>query len=251
MVLQVFADDSEKDDFYTVAGYLSSIGAWEKFTPEWYAVLKERPRLGFYRTSDALSLDGQFSEFSSEQRDSRVAKLAAVIPKNNNFGVAAHLSKSDFKEFFTPNFLPAWDNPYYVCAAFLIENICLHMQMGENKVRKLDFIFDAQGKVGKHFTIAYEAMLKPMSLARFPFIGEVRHEKKTDFLPLQAADMQASWIRRSKSQGQLSTTADPHLAKIEQREFPVTRQFLMRLAKYRKEQAEEIKAFFDKAIPEK
>src|ERR1700688_3981723 len=130
MILQVFADDSEKGDFYTVAGYLASSHAWEKFSPKWHAVLKERPRLGFYRTCDALSLDGQFKHFSAPQRDERVAKLARAIPTDNIFGVAAHLSKRDFKEFFTPNFLSDWDDPYYVCSTYLIENICLRMKLG-------------------------------------------------------------------------------------------------------------------------
>ena len=246
MTIQVFADDSERDDFYTVAGYLAPIHQWQEFSPQWYAVLKDRPRLGFYRTYDALRLDGQFKGWTAKQRDSRIAKLAGVIPNENTFGVAAHLSKRDFKEFFTPNFLRDWDDPYYVCATYLIAHTCLGMRLGNNKIDTIEFIFDRQGKVGTNFKIAYEAMFKPMSLSLFPFLGTVRHEKKTDFLPLQAADMQAGWVRRSQSIVQLWTAADYFLSRIEQRTFEVSRKFLERLADYRRTHADEIKAFFDK-----
>jgi hypothetical protein len=84
----------------------------------------------------------------------------------------------------------------------------------------------------------------------FPFMGYVRHEDKSKLLPLQAADMHASWIRRSKSVLDSNTPADCCLEGIEQREFPVTRDFLMRLAAYRKEHAAEIKSYWDRVAPE-
>lgn len=250
MTLQMFADDSEGGDFYTVAGYVAPVAEWDEFCPKWYGILKERPRLGFYRTSDALSLRGQFEGWSDATRDTRIARLAGVIPTHSNCGVAAHLYKRDFKEFFTPNFLPVWDDPYYVCATYLIENTCLMLRIDESPVTKLEFIFDRQGRVGGRFRIAYDAMLRPMSSPVFPFMGDVRHEDKTDHLPLQAADMHSGWIRRSKSTIQLWTAADCHLSAIKQREFPVSREFLGKLAKYRRDHADEINAFFERAAPE-
>lgn len=250
MTLEVFADDSEKDNFYTVAGYLKRIDEWAEFSKAWHAALKEKPRLGFYRTSDALALDGQFKGWSAEQRDARIEKLAALIPTANTFGVAAHLSRLDFKEFFTPNFLPVWDNPYYICATYLIENICLRMLLGMNRIEKLNFTFDRQGKVGRNFKIVYDAFVKPQSLLIFPFLGDVRHENKTEFLPLQAADMQAAWIRRHKLQDKPGTSADAYLSSVEQREFPVTRDFLGRLAEYRRQHANEIKGYWNRVAPE-
>ena len=249
MVLQTFADDTERGDFYAVAGYVAPIDEWDSFSPGWHAALKERPRLGFYRTSDAVNLSGQFDGWSVNARDARIAKLALTIPTRNTCGVAAFLSKKDFEEFFTPNFLPGWNNPYYLCATYLIESVCLMLRVGQNSVTKLDFIFDRQGKVGRYFRAVYEVALRPMSFHVFPFLGDVRHEDKTDFLPLQAADMHAGWIRRNKSIIQAWTTADPYLSKIEQREFHVARGFLERLAAYRKEHGDEIKAYWDKVAP--
>jgi hypothetical protein len=250
MKMQCFADDSQNDDFYTVAGYVALTSEWEGLYPQWHSVLKERPRLGFYRTTDALSLQGQFKGWSAESRDARMSKLASVIPTRNNCAVAAHLSKQDFKELFAPNFLRVWDDPYYLCASHLIEKTCLMLRLGQNSITKVDFIFDRQGKVGTNFSIAYNAMLRPMSLPIFPFMGDVTHENKATTLPLQAADMHAGWVRRSRTTTNLGTAADFQLSRIEQREFQVSRDFLARLAIYKREHAQEIDQYFDKVAPE-
>jgi hypothetical protein len=249
MIVQTFADDSQDDDFYTVAGYVAPKNEWDAFSGEWYAVLKQRPRLGFYRTFDAQTLSGQFDGWAEPIRDARIARLAStIVPIKNICGVAAHLSKRDFKELFAPNFLSDWDDPYYICATHLIEHVCRLLLV--NPVTKVDFIFDRQGKVGRNFRAAYEVMLRPMSIFLFPFLGKVKHEDKREFLPLQAADMHASWVRRNNSTIQMWTAADCYLSRIEQTEFRIQRSFLERLAQYRREHAEEIKAFSDKMAPE-
>ena len=245
MIFQTFADDTEKGDFYAVAGYVAPIDEWKEFSLNWHSALKERPRLGFYRTSDAISLEGQFKGWSEPTRNTRVAKLASTIPIRSAYGVAAFLSKKDFEEFFVPNFFSIWGNPYYLCAVYLIQSVCYKMSVNHVPVTKLDFIFDKQGKVGTTFKFAYEKMIRPMSFCNFPFIGNVDHKDKKEFLPLQAADMHAGWVRRNKSTIRVWTDADPYLRQIQQEEFPVRRQFLERLAKYRKEHAKEFEAAWD------
>jgi hypothetical protein len=188
MVLTTFVDDTDKGDFYAVGGYVAPIDEWSSFSQNWHAVLKERPKLGYYRTTEAVSLDGQFKGWTEPVRDTRIAKLASVIPAHNTWGVAAFLSKKEFDEFYTPNFRPEWNDPYYTCAIYLIESVCMALRMNHNPVTKIDFIFDEQGKVGRNFRAAYEVLVRPMSLHVFPFLGTVDHKDKKEFLPLQAAD---------------------------------------------------------------
>ena len=176
-----------------------------------------------------------------------MARLASVIPPENVFGVSSHLATADFNEFFTPNFLPVWNNPYYLCASHLIENLCRVMLTREHPT-KIDFIFDRQGKIGRNFKLVYDAALKPMSLFLFPFMGDCRHEDKREFVPLQAADMNAAWTRRRQSTIQLWTAADPYLANLEQFNFKIKRPWLERLASYRKEHAAEITAYWERMI---
>lgn len=245
---QMFADDSYTEEVYTVGGFCGPIETWEKFSQEWFAAFKERPRLEYYTTNDALAFRGPFTGWAEEVRNLRMAKLASIIPRGNCWGVSCHLARREFEEFFTPNFLAVWNDPYYLCATYSIENVCRVML--PQQPTKLDFIFDRQGKVGRHFELVYDAFVKPVSLPIFPFMGECRHEDKREFLPLQAADMNAAWVRRRQSTIQLWTTADVHLSSIEQFDIKVKRFWLERLASYRKEHAEEIKAFWNRMTGE-
>jgi hypothetical protein len=244
MILESYADDSETDDRYIVAGYIASLGDWKDvFVPDWYSALKNPPRLGHYRTSDALALKGQFERFNEVSRDERLRALARAIPNKGCLGVMSSVSKKDFEEFCIPSYDPTWDSPYYLCAIWLITCICqdMHEKLG---LEKIDFFFDRQGKMGQQFKLVYDAFFKPTFMSLFSFIGDVRHEDKCEFLPLQAADMQAGWMRRSASTIQRWTSADIYLSQIEQRHYPIRRSNLEASAKHKREHADEIAAYW-------
>jgi len=244
VILQTFIDDSETDELYIVAGYVAPLGDWKSFAPEWHRILKEPPRLGYYRTADALGLSREFEHFDEISRDQRITALARVIPSQppNCFGIASWVSKSDFETYCHPVFHPAWHDPYYLCATILIECLCFDLR--GIRLQKLDFFFDQQGKVGRRFKLVYDAFLKPVSMMRFPFIGDVHHKNKRQFLPLQAADMQAGWLRRSKSTIQWWTSADIFLRQIEQKHYPIGRDRLEQIAEYGQEHGEELSAMW-------
>jgi hypothetical protein len=82
VVYQIFSDDSYSDEFYTVAGYIAPVAVWEEFGPTWFAVLKERPRLGFYRTSDALALKGPFAPAGADLSVQVCALKAQFTPRS-------------------------------------------------------------------------------------------------------------------------------------------------------------------------
>ncbi len=134
----VTVDDTESvdGDRYVVAGYVTSMDNWNEYTPRWYAALKERPRLGYYRTSDALALKGQFERFDEVSRNERLRALAKSIPNKGCLGVMSSISKTDFKEFRSPH--PAWNDPYYLCAIWLVVRICVKM-LRRPGIEKIDF----------------------------------------------------------------------------------------------------------------
>jgi uncharacterized protein DUF3800 len=243
VILETYCDDSQTDELYIIAGYIAPLFDWQLCIPKWYHNLKDPPpRLGFYRTSDAIALQGQFERFDEPSRNQRIAALASVIPNGQNcFGVASWVSKQDFITYCSAAFHPAWHDPYYFCATYLIEHLCFDL-VGLNP-EQVDFFFDRQGKVGTYFKAVYDVALKPASLPLYPFMGDVRHENKEKFLPLQAADMQAGWVRRSQSTIQLWTNADVHLRQIPQKHYPVRRSFLERIERFSREHKDDIAAW--------
>ena len=77
MMLQSFLDDTVSGDGsrYIIVGYVTSLDNWNEFSPARYAALKEPPKHGYYRTTEALSLSptSQFQHSMSqlETRDSK------------------------------------------------------------------------------------------------------------------------------------------------------------------------------------
>ncbi len=115
-ILRAYADESESDDVYVVAGYVSLIDVWDTVSAEWSQVLGQEPAIDYYRTNEALGLKKQFQGMDDAIRNMKMAKLASCLPTENFWSIASHLRKRDFEEFFTPNFDSYWDNPYYICA---------------------------------------------------------------------------------------------------------------------------------------
>ncbi len=231
VILQAFADDSENAEYFIVAGYVASLQTWTKFAPQWHEVLKRSPRLGYYRTNEAIARKGDFQHFDDRSRNERIAALASVIPSGLDcFAVASWVSKAELQEFWSSNFHEGWKDPYFLCAINLIQRLSADFLLSKPLgPKKVDFIFDRQGKIGDQLRSAYNVALKPMSLSRFPFLGDVRFEDKREFLPLQAADMQAGWMKRGTSTIRLWTSADVHLSRITQFHYPITRDFLVDL----------------------
>jgi hypothetical protein len=244
VILETYCDDSETDELYIVAGYVAPLGDWKSFSPEWHRILKQPPRLGYYRTADALGRSRQFEHFDETTRDRRIADLARVIPNNPPycFGVASWVSKSEFETYCHPVFHPAWHDPYYLCTTVLITRLCF--DLSSSGLKKLDFFFDRQGNVGRKFKLIYDAFFKPTQVLSFPFLGDVHHKDKQEFLPLQAADMQAGWVRRTQSTIQVWTNADIFLRQINQKHYPIPQFFLEYIEKYGREHGEKIAAMW-------
>jgi hypothetical protein len=57
VILETYCDDSQTDELYIIGGFVAPIKDWQNSSPEWtYNLKNPRPKLGFYRTSDAICL---------------------------------------------------------------------------------------------------------------------------------------------------------------------------------------------------
>lgn len=245
MILESFLDETTTGDGsrYTVAGYIASLDDWKEFTPAWYAALKQQPRLGYYRTTEALILKGQFKHFHEQTRNERLKALAKTIPNKGCLGINSSISKADFAELRAPNYHSDWEDPYHLCASWLIVRACLDVR-DKPGLERIDFFFDRQGKIGRRFERVWDVFLKPALMMALPLLGKIRFEDKRDFLPLQAADMQAGWLRRMNSTIQTWTSADIYLSQIEQRQYPIERQYLENSTRHQRNHADELAALW-------
>lgn len=254
VILKAFADESADSELYVIAGYVSDIETWDDFAIRWTNELKTEPEVRYYRNNEAFGLKGEFGRFTDAERDKKIIALAKLIPTENFWSIAAYLKKSDFEKLFIPNFNDYWADPYYMCASYLVMRTAYAFH---DNMAKIDFVFDENGKVGRKYKFMYDTYTKilfprmPENL-RFkaaPYLdrifGECEHKDDRTFPPLQAADMNAAWIRRRSSPlVQLWTHVDPYLSRVQRLDFEVTRSFLEGLVKMQNEHSDEIRTFF-------
>ena len=235
--LKAVIDDSGDESTFALGGFIAPIIVWDKFSSDWVKVCKEHPVIRYYGTNDAIGLKECFSKFDEDARNQKIAKLASVIPTENCYGIAACLSKSEFKAIresypFNSPFLS--NDPYFICATGIIFWVCINCAdlfpgIGE-RLNPIDFIFDEQGKVGRKFRSFYDDQIrlpKKVPLAYQPRLGKCDHWDDKQFPPLQAADMYAAWMRReTSSQVQLWNAANIYLSNVKKRTLEIDRKFL-------------------------
>jgi hypothetical protein len=64
LVLQAFCDESKRHDshLYVMAGYISAVAKWERFSDEWQKVLDLAPAIRSLKMSEAMRLRGQLRD---------------------------------------------------------------------------------------------------------------------------------------------------------------------------------------------
>jgi hypothetical protein len=200
MVLQAFIDESDDGEFFVMAGYLATPEAWVKFSQEWerllpHAVLsnsntyqfkmnemaKTPERLGrvpmFYRSIEDWALIAVSIQFE-------VAHLRSALRRVTVSGKRVNWAN--------------WNNPY--CFAFRALTDCINRRRPELlQILKghelIHFIFDERSERTKVIW-AWDAVRKAIKPEQAALYGKTpRFENDEVFLPLQAADFWAWWVR--------------------------------------------------------
>jgi hypothetical protein len=197
MILNGFVDDSYDASVFVLAGFVAPADEWAAFSDEWEAAINAPPRIGKLKTSDAMRLKGDFYGWKPEARDEKMRIFYEIIDAHVSFGVSAVIPLGALKKVFGQGFFGKVAlNPYFHAISNLVSDVARH-QIKIGMEEKIDFLFDEQKmEQGKVLAIwdrlAAEAPpdVKPM-LGATPRFGT-----DDDFLPLQAADMEAWWVRR-------------------------------------------------------
>lgn len=210
MVLQAYIDDSwDEDGCYVLAGYVASAEEWAAFSREWEAML---PRA-------TLQADGHYrfkmSEMAqSPERMSRVAGFHNVINKHVRMSIASVLDLKDHRlaleRYRTPfpTITMDWggfNSPFYTAFRCLMDGFHRIRSDSTQPTSKyfktlpagqpVDFYFDDSTEKGTVLRVWDEYMSHRGPLAKELYGSTPRFEDDERFLPIQAADFRAYWVR--------------------------------------------------------
>ncbi len=202
MVLQAFIDESFSEEEFVLAGHIATAESWADFSKEWEQLL---PAFG------TLNEQGKYhfkmSEMAqSPERMDRVPFFYKVIEDRVVTSISARLNLQDFAraqerlELLASRMnwsvnLGVWTNPYFVVFRVLLDGF--HTQRSNFTSvpagEKVDFILDERAEKIPILQVWDEYLENREDKDQFG--ATPRFEDDQEFLPLQAADLWAWWVR--------------------------------------------------------
>jgi hypothetical protein len=198
LMLSEYIDDSTMNSMpvSVLGGWIGSAKDWAAFSDEWQEALWMKPRLRYFKLSEAQNLRGEFSGWSEESRYERIRLLIKIIERYRLLGVTSAMPTAEYKEVFGPIPDNGIKNPYFLSFFGITAHLAGYFQgLGHNE--PIDFIFDIQPGQVELVVTAWESFLQAAPDEIRPLLGDYpifRSDAKT--IPLQAADMGAGWSRQ-------------------------------------------------------
>jgi len=196
-MMKAYVDDSFMGHapVSVLAGWIASASTWARFSDEWQEALAMKPRLDYFKMSEATSLSGQFAGWSEQSRNERMRLLVRIIADHRPLGIASAMPYDLYQRVFGKNPDKAIAHPYYVSFYGLIAFVAEDLAARGLK-EKIDFIFDVQPGQMDIVMASWERFVRISPPEVQAILGDppiFRDDKVT--MPLQAADLSAGWLR--------------------------------------------------------
>jgi hypothetical protein len=214
-VLQAFVDDSGSDrqgPVYLLAGYVSAVESWEKFSISWRKILDEEPSIEYFKMREAESRKGQFEGWLEDRIDAKIAALIPVIVEHattriecifwqEHYDAAIKWFLGEMRSKMNPldfnKIKDLFEDPYFLAFDLIMSDYGNRLAAAQSD-EIVDFIFDEQVGQGPRAVKWWRSMCDLGIIAAYEkyFPNEPIHRNEKLFLPLQAADMIAWQTRR-------------------------------------------------------
>ncbi len=202
MALQAFLDDSggTTGPTFVLAGFISSLEKWERFSDAWADALAEAPSIQYYKNSQAMSRKDQFDGWSYLDVQNKISKLVKIITQHVIYKISVSIDHDEFNKFMTTNDIEVLRDPYYILFLSVISMVIIALSQQDEK-HPVSFVFDEQGAVGVR---AIEMVLELQKNSQMHFtkseaellagLPTFANDKKV--AAIQAADLYAGNVRR-------------------------------------------------------
>lgn len=203
MTLQAYVDESEDPRWFVLAGYIASTEQWDAFSKEW------RELLPLSKVGPKGGRRFKMSEMATPHFLSNVPAFYKSIEDNTRTGVAVSIDKDKLSAALKRVVIISDDyeimpkagaiTPYYIAFSFLVRmfherRADMGMSQHLSATETVDFIFDERSE-GREIIGEWRAFLDA-SPCKEMYGADPVFRDDNKFLPLQAADFLAWWVRR-------------------------------------------------------
>jgi hypothetical protein len=198
---QVFADESGNDPAqpcFVHAGYLSTVCKWEALTEAWDRCLSAWG-LDWFHMTEAEGLRGDYSTWSEDTKNERVACLARIVESHIMNGFAcdmkwsewlAHVEGGPIKPL-KKTIATLAKHPYLASLHYFLVGVSKKCKELGIETRSVKVVLGSKDKIRER---EWSAIMRLVEALGFP---KPAFEDAADFAPLQAADMLAWCIFQS------------------------------------------------------
>jgi hypothetical protein len=201
LVMQAFIDDSQSSEpgrEFVLAGYMASTPVWMQFSDEWSKALAELPSINYFHATEAESRKDEFLGWAVNVRNRKVIRLAEIVDRFPLFSFDCRVSKDSFERILRDVSPYDLRSPYFSIFHGVIATAARQLHM-HRITGPIDFIFDEQGNVGPEAALWYHHVrLSLPTHLRQLLGGKPIFKSDHEVVPLQAADMLAWHLRRSR-----------------------------------------------------
>jgi hypothetical protein len=202
-MLQAYIDESEKNDVFVMAGWISEAERWAHFSDDWQKVLDSRSphykvihefKASEMRKSSKCDME-QSGWFYNVIEDHAMAAFSVMFPISS---LRNALHRLPYKTRILD--LEKLENPYYFGFRATID-LLMQNQVNLGLNSPIDFIFDEKSEHIKCLE-GWDAMKLNAPPERAALMGSKPAFKNSKSAkPLQAADLYAGWVRHWANQG--------------------------------------------------
>jgi hypothetical protein len=113
--MKMYVDDSfmGKAPVSVLAGWIAPSSTWDRFSGEWQEALEMRPRLAYFKFSEAMSFSGEFAGWSEQSRNERLSLLVRILADHRPLGVSSAVPHDLYQRIFGKNPDNAVVHPYF------------------------------------------------------------------------------------------------------------------------------------------
>ena len=200
MAIQAYVDETQgagKVPLFVFSGLMAEAEHWARFSDGWNDCLKESPSIQYFKMDEAVGLDGEFYQFSEDERNSKLKRLCAVVSRFDIREIHCGLDLVDFKQVAQRAAKPV-SEPYFFPFHTTILMIAFDL-FERNKTAPFEIFFDENrifGPRAKAWYPVIRSMIDEPIRSVMPVEPFFRSDIHT--MPLQAADLTA-WIVRMKN----------------------------------------------------
>jgi hypothetical protein len=221
---QAYIDDSGNrthSPVMVLAGFVGTVATWGKFSCDWQKMLDARMAIKYFKMNEAAKFSGEFSEWGEENRSDRVTMAWDVIQNHMNCQLSVVVPLEPYYRILgaCKEEIPS-PNPYYFAMSRLATGIAHHQkQFGIDG--PIDLLFDDQAMEKSKIWNSWDRLKERAAPQVRELMGSPpQFLDDVEFLPLQAADLLAWWVRGLATKSVQNTPLKMAVPWISERKIP-------------------------------